>query len=125
MNADPARTDRRPNDFGGLLSPPLEPVSPKDVIAWWESRRLAYNLLVGVVAFVSFWVFLICIATSGVLQPGEDAIEPIALMAAPLAIIPINICYTLGWLVDAPLRRLIPTLSPQFTLRLFVYGCLF
>jgi len=51
------------------------------------------------------------IATSGHLHPGEDAVEPIALLAAPFGI---NLLYTLGWLVEVPARLLRPGLSPRF-----------
>lgn len=69
-----------------------------DIITWWERRRLAYNLIVGITGIISFAVFLVCIIASGTLGPGEDAEEPImGLFIAPFII---NICYTLGWIVE-------------------------
>jgi hypothetical protein len=37
----------------------------------------------------------------------------------------INICYTAGWLVDVPVRYLMPALSARFTSRLFTLGLAF
>jgi len=56
---------------------------------------------------ILFWA----ITTSGHLKPGEDAVEPMALLAAPLGV---NLCYTFGWMVELPARRLSPSLSPRF-----------
>src|SRR6476659_9670579 len=103
MTAGSATADQSQTYFSRLLSPPAT-TSSKDIILWWELRRLPYNLLVGAAAFVAFVIYCIAISSTGILDPGEDIIEPIALMAAPFAIVPINICYTAGWLVDAPLR---------------------
>jgi hypothetical protein len=119
------------NDFTALkfirrlFSAPAEPTSPSDAIAWWERRRLAYNALIGATAIVSFLIYCLSITSTGVLQPGEDIIEPIALMAAPMVVILINICYTAGWLVDAPLRLFFPSVSSRFTLLLFELGLSF
>jgi len=67
------------------------------VIAWWELRRTPYNLIVGSAGFVSLVIFFISIVSANVLEPGEDAVEPLAIMFAPIAV---NICYTAGWVVE-------------------------
>jgi hypothetical protein len=108
-----------------LFAAPPEPTSARDTIAWWERRRLAYNLLIGATAIVCFAIYCVSITSTGVLEPGEDIVEPVALMAAPLVVILINICYTAGWLVDAPLRSFFPSLSSRFTSRLFLLGFVF
>jgi hypothetical protein len=81
------------------------------VIAWWERRRIPFNVIVGVYGVLCLVVFFWAITTSGHLRSGEDAVEPIALLAAPLGI---NLLYTLGWLVEVPARLLKPGLSPRF-----------
>ena len=68
------------------------------VVLWWELRRGPVNLVVGGVGIVSLVCFFVFISVSGALKPGEDAVEPLALMAAPVVL---NICYTFGWLVEA------------------------
>ena len=105
-----------------LFASPREPVTPLRVVGWWELHRIPYNLIVAVFGVFSFAIFATSIYSSGHLQPGEDAVEPFALLLAPIAI---NIAYTAGWLVDAPLRLLRPTLSPGFTPLLFIVGLAF
>ena len=68
---------------------------------WWEKRRIPFNLIVGVYGLFCLTIFMVSIITSGHLGPGEDAVEPLALLAAPFGI---NVLYTLGWLVEVPLR---------------------
>jgi hypothetical protein len=79
--------------------------SPESIIVWWEIRRIPYNVIVGITGLISFILFLVFILASGELSPGEDAIEPIALLAAPLLVVPINMAYTLGWLTELGLRH--------------------
>jgi hypothetical protein len=81
------------------------------VIAWWELRRIPFNIIVGAYACACFAIFFWAITTSGRLQPGEDAVEPLALVAAPIGI---NFAYTLGWLVEVPVRAAFPGVSPKF-----------
>jgi hypothetical protein len=71
------------------------------VVAWWEARRIPYNVLVGVVGIASLAVYVACLTQSGELRPGEDALEPIALLAAPVVV---NVCYTAGWGLELALR---------------------
>lgn len=82
---------------GWLFEPLPEPRTASSIIRWWESRRLYYNVLVGTIGFCSFLAFLFFIIQSNVLQPGEDAEEPLALI---FAWIPINLCYTAGWVLE-------------------------
>jgi hypothetical protein len=111
--------------FRWLFTPPEYPTSSRDAITWWERRRFSYNLIVGLTALIAFAVYCISISSTGVLAPGDDIIEPMAFMLAPLIVIFINICYTAGWLVDAPLRFCKPSLTPRFTSRLFILGFAF
>lgn len=94
-----------------LFASPELPATPWRVVAWWEVRRIPFNLVVGTYGALCFAVFFWAITTSGHLQPGEDAVEPIALMAAPVGI---NALYALGWLVEVAVRLPMPDLSPRF-----------
>ena len=94
-----------------LFMNPQEPRSLWRVIAWWELRRISFNIIVVVYGALCFVIFLWAITTSGHLQPGEDAVEPLALLAAPFVV---NLLYTLGWLVEVPARHLVPGLSSRF-----------
>jgi hypothetical protein len=102
-----------------LFAPPTLPVSATGAIGWWERRRVAYNALVLGVGAISLAVFYTAIVTSGTLPEGEDAVEPLALIVAPIAV---NLCYTAGWLIEAPLRALVPRLTPRFGPVLFGVG---
>lgn len=88
-------------------------------ILWWELRRIPFNIIVGIYGFVCLMIFFVAIGTSGHLEPGEDAIEPMALFIAPFVI---NALYTLGWLVEVPTRLAAPTLSSAFGPRLLKLG---
>jgi hypothetical protein len=94
-----------------LFAEPGLPRTPSRVISWWEIRRIPFNLIIGAYGLFCLLIFLWAITTSGHLKPGQDAVEPIALLAAPLGI---NALYTFGWLLEVPARRVVPTLSPTF-----------
>ena len=94
-----------------LFTNPQEPRSLWGIIAWWELRRIPFNIIVIAYGALGFVIFLWAITTSGHLQPGEDAVEPLALLVAPFVV---NLLYTLGWLVEVPARHLIPDLSSVF-----------
>jgi hypothetical protein len=92
------------------------------VVLWWEARRIPYNVLVGTWAVICFAIFLIALQGSGGLKPGEDAEEPLALLAAPFLI---NACYTLGWLVELPARAMSPAMKERIGPGLMKLGVAF
>jgi len=69
-----------------LFTKPSAPTSSVAAIRWWERRRLAYNLIVLGFGAVCLVIFVVSIVGSGRLAPGEDAIEPLALIALPLVV---------------------------------------
>lgn len=83
--------------FAWFFSRPLKPLSWLGIVAWWEIRRVPYNLIVGAIGIISLFLFFVFISLSHELKPGEDAIEPMALFMAPIAV---NICFTSGWIVE-------------------------
>jgi hypothetical protein len=101
-----------------LFRPAASPGAGQCVL-WWERRRLPVNLLVGVYGIASLLIFFWAIGSTGVLRPGDDAVEPLAIIVAPVAF---NICYTLDWLVEALVRAFVPGLSPKFGPRLLMLG---
>ena len=58
---------------------------------------MPYNLIVGVVGAISLFLFFVFISLTHELKPGEDAVEPMSLIAAPIIA---NICYTGGWIIE-------------------------
>ena len=76
------------------------PSTRKDIIRWWEARRLGFNAIIGAVGVAS-WI-LVLVAGSAAVKPGEDFEEPLMMITGPLVYcIFANICYTFGWIVDA------------------------
>lgn len=114
------------------ISRPETDMRPRDVILWWERRRFTYNVVIGLVGIMSVLLFTEFITSSGGLQPGQDAVEPIALLLAPFII---NICYTAGWVVELAIRmvrgynpRVGPTLlavGTGFSLFVFLFPTVF
>jgi hypothetical protein len=84
--------------------------SPLEIIQWWEARRIPFNILIGAYGICSLAIFALAIDSSGHLRPGEDAVEPLAIMFAPFAI---NALYTLGWLVEVPATVILPHRVPM------------
>ena len=65
-----------------------------DIIRWWEARRYTLNAFVFAVGFAS-WL-LVMIAGSAAVKPGEDFVEPFAILdGAVMCIVIANACYTL------------------------------
>jgi hypothetical protein len=115
-----SRTEGALNRFTAwLFSNPKDPACPKGVFAWWEARRLPFNLIIGTYGVLCLVVFFAAITTSGHLQPGEDAVEPLAVMAAPIII---NVLFTLGWIIELTYRSIEPDVSVRFGPRLLKLG---
>jgi hypothetical protein len=97
------------------FSVPEEPRSGVDVVVWWEVRRIPYNLIILLAGVVSLPLFLLFIQLAHGLRPGEDAVEPMALIVAPFAV---NIAYTAGWIAELFLRLVwrdrSPAVAPAF-----------
>ena len=82
-------------------------VSAGDVIRWWESRRLFFNLIVGITGLVTCVLLVVCAFTADSLVG-----EPIGMSDGPLLgifmIVPYallaNVCYTAGWISELLVR---------------------
>lgn len=105
-----------------LFDEPAAPVTSWRVICWWESRRIAYNLFVGVISTVCLIIFYWAIHSSGKLDTGEDAVEPMALI---VALFLVNLSYTLGWMVEVSARWFRVDLSPLTGPKLLKAGLIF
>lgn len=102
-----------------LFKTQFSPISWWRVILWWEIRRIPFNLLIGIYGVFSLVIFYWSIMTSGHLQFGEDAVEPLALIVAPVVV---NICYTMGWLLELSIRAMLPSLPSEFGPCLLRFG---
>ena len=109
-----------------LFAVPLGPASVREVIAWWQARRLIYNLLVFGLGIPSFFLYLFFLLTSGQLAPGEDAVEPLELLFAPIIVpIGVNICYTFGVIAELIWRKLSKDTTRRFGRLLMQAGVCF
>src|SRR5882724_6044548 len=80
-----------------MFSVPEGPRSTSEIIIWWELRRVPYNIIIGAVGICSLVLFFFFVSHTKALKPGEDPIEPFALLAAPFVV---NALYTLGWIAE-------------------------
>lgn len=95
------------------------------IIVWWETRRIPYNLFLAVTGFAGLMIFFLFIGLSGVLKPEEDAVEPMALVLAPIAA---NIFYTTGWVFELLLRGVLKAFKtdmPDLARKLMMLGLAF
>ena len=80
----------------------------RQIILWWESRRFAYNALVGI-AGVGTWISVVVFGSLAV-KPGVDFEEPFALIFGPFFwAFWANACYSFGWVVDIALYKRAPS----------------
>ncbi len=105
-------------DWDSMFTGDAEGCSRRDLLRWWEARRIRYSLLIGIVGFITWW--LVIIAGSAAVKPGVDFEEPVAMIVGPFFYaIAANICYTLGSLVDFIRNAGVPSK------RLFKVGLIF
>ena len=76
-----------------LLTVDKEDRNTFQIIGWWETRRILYNLIVLICGVVS----LLVISAFVDLEPSEDLIEPGAIFGFAILC---NLGYTLGWLTE-------------------------
>jgi hypothetical protein len=88
-----------------FLFPLPAPRSAPAIVAWWERRRPAYNLIVGGTGLVTLAIVRLLFA----LPPSGSAMPPFDRTLLPgIAIygIAANVCYTLGWMVEGAMHAL-------------------
>ena len=69
---------------------------PWDAVAWWEIRRIPFNLVILAAGVLSG--FIVALIGSHVLKPDQDFGSP--LLAVALYAVAANLCYTLGWMTE-------------------------
>lgn len=106
--------------LGGVLFPPADYRRTNlSTIAWWESRRWSYNLIVGATGVFT-------LVTTGLISRVPPALampfdwRPIAVYAV-LA----NLCYSAGSLIELALLRVVGKRAPAIGPALFRQGIAF
>lgn len=102
-----------------LLSAPPGPRAALEAICWWEVRRPVYNLVCAAAGVLGLCLLAIFVTLAHGLRPGEDLVEPMALVIAPILA---NLAYTLGWVVEIAAARLVPKLASGIGPRLLNLG---
>jgi hypothetical protein len=80
----------------------------KDAIGWWESRRVPYNLVLGIAGtFSGFLALFTAVAASTLLSVdiGIPNSPGFAMIVVVLYAILANVCYTAGWIAEIFIRR--------------------
>jgi hypothetical protein len=114
---------------GSLLCQRETPIgSAKDVIGWWEARRVPYNLIVGIAGIVSSIVAVVVVLASSFLGNGDfDLPDPplFAVFGVILYAIMANICFTGGWLAELVVRKIWPHEADRFATLSLSLGLIF
>lgn len=98
-----------------------------DVIVWWESRRIPYNLIVGATGIASAMVILLTgfvtehVGGEAIFVAGSPLFEILAVILYGIAA---NLCFTGGWILELLSRRLWGTRAEAFGEIAFTWGTL-
>ena len=89
------------------------------LLRWWESRRITFNLMVGGTGIVTLGVVNLIAS----IPPGV----PVGLAWRPVLAYGImaNLCYSVGWLLEATAQRMWGPSCPKFGPALFRQGVAF
>ena len=104
------------------------PQRDRDIIVWWEIRRIPFNLIVGSVGVVGSVIML---ATGFVTERfvGEAIGIPnppgLAIIAAIAYGIMANVCFTGGWILELISRRVWEKRTEAFGEIAFAWGTVF
>jgi len=113
---------------GWIFAHQLEKSHPAHVVAWWELRRLPYNLIVGVTSLVTLSVFFAVAygcERSGGLPMGMPK-PPLLVMIAMVGYwVVANAFYTLGWILELLVARMWHVSTPVFGPIAFTLGTAF
>lgn len=108
---------------------PLDSVM--DIIFWWEARRPAFNLLVGVTGVVTISAIVVLgVIGHQLYTPNEELMllpdPPIFAVLGVIAYgIAANICFTGGWVVELLIRWAWPDESNPLATLSFTLGMVF
>jgi hypothetical protein len=83
------------NTLKAYLNQEVIPSGTKEIIMWWESRRLKFNL-------IYFLVSIFTLVLTATLL-GYNAFFGFGLVL--MLAIAVNVCYCLGWLTEIILRK--------------------
>ena len=94
--------------------------TPSQVVKWWESRRLPYNIAVGTTGLVS----LTAMAIATLVSRGEFFAGPPLLAVIAYGVLA-NFLFTFGWVTELMLRPVFGRQSGTVGATIFRYGLAF
>lgn len=100
----------------------------RDMIGWWEARRIPFNLIVGSAGLLSVVVVGIVAAGSSLLFNSDFGLpDPplFALFAVVIYVIMANVCFTGGWLAELVIRKIWPREADRFATLSISLGLVF
>jgi hypothetical protein len=110
---------------GWIFAHQLEKSHPAHVVAWWEVRRLPFNLIVGATGALTLSVFFsvafTCQHSRGIAL-GLPNPPLLVLIAVAAYWIVANVCYTGGWILELLVARLWHVSTPVFGPIAFTLG---
>jgi hypothetical protein len=93
-----------------------------DIVGWWETRRVPYNLIVGGTGILTCIVVAIFVAGS-ILFFDADFGSPLSGLVGILIYgVMANICFTFGWVAELVVRKAWPRQADRFATESFSLG---
>jgi hypothetical protein len=106
------------------------PTNAREAIGWWETRRIPFNLIVGIAGILS--IVVVCIVGLGSYflfdgGVGDFGIPPPLFLVVEVLLFGImaNVFFTGGWLVELIVRKLWPREADRFATLTFSLGLIF
>jgi hypothetical protein len=102
--------------------------SARDVIGWWEARRIPFNLIVGSAGILTCIFIGIVGLSSELLFKSEFGLpDPplFALVAIVIYGVIANVCFTGGWIIELLIRQMWPWEADRFATLSFSLGIVF
>ena len=93
-----------------------------DIIGWWETRRVPYNLIVGGTGILTCIVVAIFAAGSIFFFDADLGSPLVGLLGILVYGVMANICFTFGWVFELVVRRAWPQQADRFATESFSLG---
>ena len=103
-------------------------VTRREVIGWWEARRIPFNLIVGSVGILTCVVIgIVGLASEAFFNSEFGFPDPpiFAIFGIIIYAIFANVCFTGGWIAELLVRKLWPREADRFATLSFSFGIVF
>jgi hypothetical protein len=102
--------------------------SAREVIGWWEARRVGFNLIVGTVGIITCIIDLTIAAGSNIFFHSDFGLPGsplLSIFGTILYAILANVCFTGGWVAELVVRHIRPEEADGFAKTTFALGLTF